>query len=452
MPRLERYVLGEAVLPFLLGFGLVTFLFIIDFLFDYLDLIISKGVPPLVVLELFLLALGWITALSFPCGVLVAALMTFGRMAQDNEVTAMRALGVNVARVLRGPLAAALLLAVGLTLFNNYILPETNHRFANLSLAIHRKRPAARIQPGIFINAFDNYSLLVKSIDDKTGEMHDVTIYDFTQGRIPTTIKAASGTMRYLEGGAILHLDLHDGEIHEVPGETGEGKYRRGTFQEYSINLHNPGAVLQKTDRKSRGDREMNIAMMKQEIGRLDAQKQKRLQALDEKSQQSGFDSYRDLERRLEPSSPPEKTLRAVLGVLGIRPGAGAPADTSRQLRKALETVQMDRSELFSVERRIDAFRVEIDKKFSIPFACVVFVLVGAPLGIRTRRGGFANMAIAVAFFITYYLFLIGGEQLAERRLLSPFMAMWFPNLLFGALGVYLTVSVVGWGTSRGMR
>jgi lipopolysaccharide export system permease protein len=89
-------VLRESILPFFLGFSLVTFLFILDFLFDFLDLLLVKDVPPLIVLELFLLALGWITALSFPCGVLVAALMTYGRLAQDNEVTAMRALGVNV--------------------------------------------------------------------------------------------------------------------------------------------------------------------------------------------------------------------------------------------------------------------------------------------------------------------------------------------------------------------
>jgi len=107
---------------------------------------------------------------------------------------------------------------------------------------------------------------------------------------------------------------------------------------------------------------------------------------------------------------------------------------------------------LQSLDRRIDSFKVEIHKKFSIPVACVVFVLVGGPLGIRTRKGGFANMAIAVAFFITYYLFLIAGEQLADRGFLSPFLSMWLPNLVFGALGVYLTVSVVGWGSSRGMR
>lgn len=144
---LERYVLRESILPFVLGFSLVTFLFYMDFLFDFLSLLLSKGIPTMAVLELFLLAMGWIVALSVPCGVLVSALMTFGRISQDNEVTAMRGLGVNMARVIRAPLAAAVILATLMTAFNHFILPETNHRFANLMLAIHRKRPPPNSRP-----------------------------------------------------------------------------------------------------------------------------------------------------------------------------------------------------------------------------------------------------------------------------------------------------------------
>jgi lipopolysaccharide export system permease protein len=448
--RLEQYVLRESILPFFLGLGLVTFLFVIDFLFDYLDLILAKGIAPLTVLELFLLALGWIFALSFPCGVLVAALMTFGRLAQDNEVTAMRALGVNLGRVLQGPLLASVVLAGLLALFNNYVLPETNHRFANLSLAIHRKRPAAKIEPGVFVNAFDNYSLLVKHIDDKTGEMRDITIYDYTQGRIPTTILAKEGTMKYIDHGATLKLDLRNGEIHEVPGEAGEGKYRLGEFKEDTIYLHNPGVTLRKLDRQSRGEREMNIAMMEREIGRLKSQRAERLQRLNRKAEEAGFPSYAAFERQVAPARGLKALVAGALAMLGR--AHHAPPDSNRALSKAKETLMADRLDLQSINRRIDSFKVEIHKKFSIPVACVVFVLVGGPLGIRTRKGGFANMAIAVAFFITYYLFLIAGEQLADRGFLSPFLSMWLPNLIFGALGAYLTVSVVGWGTSRGMR
>jgi lipopolysaccharide export system permease protein len=449
LPRLELYVLRESVLPFFLGFGLVTFLFVIDFLFDYLDLILAKGVPFFAVLELFVLALGWITVLSFPCGVLVAALMTFGRLAQDNEITAMRSLGVNVGRVLRGPLLAGLALGALLAAYNNYVLPETNHRFANLSLAIHRKRPAAKIEPGIFINAFENYSLLARKVDDRTGDMQDITIYDYNQGTVPTTILAQRGKMQYIDRGATLKLDLWDGEIHEVPGQAGDNRYRRGRFEQNTIYLHNPGALLQKVDRKSRGDREMTVGMMREEIARLRDQQSTRLASVDEKARAAGFPSYRAIARYVRPPTGTERVRMAVTGLLGADPPA--LADTVG-LSRTVQDLELDVKEVENLERRVGSFRVEIQKKFSIPFACVVFVLVGGPLGIRTRKGGFANMAFAVAFFIVYYLCLIAGEQLADRRLLSPVLAMWFPNILFGAVGTYLTFSVVGWGPSRGMR
>jgi lipopolysaccharide export system permease protein len=449
VPILERYVLRESVLPFLLGFALVTFLFVIDFLFDYLDLILSKGIPPLMVAELFLLALGWITALSFPCGVLVAALMTFGRLAQDNEVTAMRAMGINVGRILRGPLLAGVAMAGLLTAFNNYVLPETNHRFANLSLSIHRKSPTARIQPGVFIDDFENYSLLVRQIDDRTGLMSDVTIYDYSEGESPTTILARRGRMRYIDRGATLRLELEDGEIHDVPGPATEGKFRRMAFDKQTLYLHNPGAVLKRTDRRSRGEREMNIALMQDQIDRLVEQKQARLRQLAEKTRAEGYGTYQEfLDRAGEARGP----LAVVRGWFGGREALPDTASLSAADRKLLEATQIDRMEIENLERRIDNYEVEIHKKFAIPFACLAFVLVGGPLGIRMGKGGFANMAIAVGFFLVYYLMLIGGEQLADRRLFSPLLAMWLPNLILGAIGVYLTASVMGIGPSRGMR
>jgi lipopolysaccharide export system permease protein len=446
---LERYILRESVLPFLLGFATVTFLFVLDFLFDFLDLLIAKDVPFPIVLELFVLALGWIVALSFPCGTLVAALMTFGRLAQDNEITAMRAMGVNLAAAMRGPLIASVVLTGLLVLFNNYVLPETNHRFANLRLAIHRKSPAARIEPGIFIDAFDKASLLVKEVNPKTGEMRDITIYDYSESSIPTTILARRGHMEYPRGSSTLKLTLEDGEIHEVPGMPREGKYRRGKFDRHVIYLRQSGARLEMPDRTARGEREMNIQMMRDEIREREIEKTERLNDLERRAVQAGFPSYQAFEKIARSPRGVSGLLKGALGGLGL--GRSRP-DTTRIDPKVAASLEMGRLEIENLDRRIDSFKVEIHKKFSIPFACVVFVLIGAPLGIRTRRGGFANMAIAVAFFMIYYLFLIVGEQLADRRFLSPALAMWLPNLLFGVVGLYFTASVVGLGPSRGMR
>ena len=141
MRILERYVLREHLFPLLIGFSVVIFLLTLDFLFDLVDLAIGKGVNAGIVLELFFLSLGWMMALAVPCAVLIAALATFGRLAQDNEISAMRANGINLLRIVGAPVVAAVVLAAALVLFNDRILPETNHALANLLVDVSRKRP-----------------------------------------------------------------------------------------------------------------------------------------------------------------------------------------------------------------------------------------------------------------------------------------------------------------------
>ncbi len=94
-------------------------------------------------------------------------------------------------------------------------------------------------------------------------------------------------------------------------------------------------------------------------------------------------------------------------------------------------------------DRQIDQYMVEIHKKYAIPMACLVFVLIGVPLGIMARRGGFGTAAtLSLGFFVMYYACLIGGEKLADRGFLSPFTGMWSANIIIGLMGAYLTVRV----------
>ncbi len=141
---LSRYVTRALVRPFFLGFGVVTFLLILEFLLDYLDLFLGKGIPLWTVGRLFVLGLGWMVALSVPCGVLVAVLMAYGQMSQDNEVTALRASGVNLIAAMLPALTSAVLIGGGLAAFNNYILPESNHAFANLVASIQQNEARRR--------------------------------------------------------------------------------------------------------------------------------------------------------------------------------------------------------------------------------------------------------------------------------------------------------------------
>jgi lipopolysaccharide export system permease protein len=433
---LRSYILRLHLVPFILGFGVVTFILVMDVLFDYLDLVVNRGVSPLVVLQLFGLSLGYIIALSVPCAVLVAVLMTFGRLAQDNEITALRASGVHLGSVLIGPLLSAGLLAAGLTLFNNHVLPESNHAFANLLIDIGRMRPTVKLQEGVFITDFPGYNLLVKSVNGRTNEMRGVTIYQLNPGGPPTTILARSGYLTYTPDGRTAVLQLRDGEIHDIPAEEGGSrKYRRLVFKTHVINIAGAGGILERTVRNSRSDREMSARDLMSDRDRQQDQYRRTRAARRERLLAAG--ATPEVVAALDRAGP-RAALDALLGSVGL---GHDPLETFAESHPELRTeVEMWKVESAALERRIASLSVEIHKKFSLPAACVVFVLLGAPLGMRVKRAGPAVAFLSVAFFLFYYLCLVGGEELANRLLLPPWLAMWLPNLVLGALGLDWTL------------
>jgi len=439
---LQKYVLKEHIFPFLLGFCVVTFLLTMDLLFDYLDLLIGKGIPAFIVLQLFVYGLGWMIALSVPCAVLVASLMTFGRLSQDNEIRAMRSNGINVFSVIRAPLATAAIISMLLSLFMNFVLPDSNHAFANLLMDISRKRPAAQIREGVFIDDFEGYSMLINRLDDRTGKMSNVTIYDFHTGSVPTTIFAKRGKLTFSEDKNALTLFLQDGEIHEIPDVTEPRKYRRLVFKTHVINITNAYSQLERSDRQVRGEREMSLSALRERIHQLSVQETAVMRSLTPQLKMEGYGSYQNFLARTGGALTLRDLAEKVGGLLLFwKRSEDAPALASKEAQLNVpRSIQYTLVELQAIQRQINSFKVEIYKKFSIPFACVVFVLVGAPLGMKARKSGLAIGFASLGFFVFYYVFLLGGEQLADRRLLPPGIAVWTPNIVLGIVGLMLTL------------
>jgi lipopolysaccharide export system permease protein len=440
---LSRYVTRALVRPFFLGFGVVTFILVLEFLLDYLDLFLGKGIPILTVGRLFVLGLGWMVALSVPCGVLVAVLMAYGQMSQDNEVTALRASGVNLIAAMLPALTSAVLVGGALATFNNYVLPETNHAFANLVASIHRMRPTAQIQEGIFIDDFEGYNLFIRKLDDRTGRMRDVLIIDATENRgAPRTIIAHQGELHFLPEQNAISLTLRDGEIHEADPNDREGRYHRLAFEEQTMQLKGAAEAFATAANRNRGQREMSVAQMKGEIGKLRAELSTYETQIDSSLAGLGVSSASEVPSIAPRASSPRglpRLLGAIAAVFGGRRGGSAQPDVPPETRRKIEDLNIRIFQADAVRKRIDQYEVEIHKKFSIPFACIVFVLVGAPLGMRARRGGLAAGFLSVAFFLFYYLCLIGGEQLADRGLMSAWLSMWLPNVALGLFGIRMT-------------
>lgn len=437
MRILPIYILRQHLVPFLLGFGVVTFIFEMDVLFDYLDLIINRGVPALAVLQLFGLSLGFVVALSVPCAVLIATLMTFGRLSQDNEITALRASGVHIFRVLVWPATGAGVLAVGLTLFNNYVYPDANHAFASLLVDIGRMRPTVKLQEGVFITDFPGYNLLVQSVNGLTNEMRGVTIYQLHAGGPPTTILAKKGYLTYTPDGRTAVLELEDGEIHEIPsGEEGVNRYHRLQFRKHTINMKGAGGMLERTVRSARGDREKSAATLAEERREVFDQYEESLVRYRRQFRAQGV-SEADLAALAPEREPWSRRWKLMWAEMTQRRGAlEALAARDPSLEMNVNLWNLERRALM---RRAAGLSVEIHKKFALPVACVVFVLIGAPIGMRVKRAGPAVAFVSIGFFLFYYVCLIGGEELANRLLLPAWLAMWLANLVLGLLGLDLT-------------
>ena len=166
---LVRYVLKELIAPFLAALFGITFLFVVDFLVKILDNVLSKGLPASTVLEIFALNLAWMLSLSIPMAVLVASLMAFGRLSGDQEITACKAAGVSPLSLMRPVLIVSMLISVLMVVFNNWVLPEANHRSVELMNAVSRKKPHVFIDAGRLITQFPDVQLWVSHIDPVSG-------------------------------------------------------------------------------------------------------------------------------------------------------------------------------------------------------------------------------------------------------------------------------------------
>ncbi len=447
----ERYILRNYLGPFVFSMAVITFVFIMDFILRYIDLFLGKGVQFHIVLQAFALSLGHMFALIIPMAVLPATLMTYGNLTGENEITAMRACGYSTYRMIVPGVFMGLVLSVGLVFYNNHVLPESNHRLMNLLIDIQRKQPTVELNPNRFIDDVQGYTIYFQEKNDRTGEIEDVQIFKRAEkGSLPTTIVAESGHLQMIEEQNVLRVDLFNGEIHELPVAEDRGTYRRTTFKEYTLNIKDVDRSLQRSERDYRGDREMSVRMMEDKIQEIRADMALSRQEIIRHANATMDNTFsllhsKERHRRWDAKAKAEAdTAKAAAGEtkrprFSARAGQASPRTplAARSEFLARQRIETEIGKRDSFERQIRRYQVEIQKKYSIPFACIIFVLVGAPLAIRMGRSGM-NMAIglSILFFLIYYVCLIGGEKLADRGRANPFLAMWSPNLIFGALSI----------------
>jgi lipopolysaccharide export system permease protein len=404
MTTLSRYVLKEHGWPFALGFALILFILLIDVVLQTMDQVLSKGLTLLAALQLLLFNLAWIVALAVPMAVLIAVLMAFARLAADGEIIAAKACGVSFWLLLRPVLVAAFLLTLLMVLFNDQILPDWNHQARVLSSSLQRTKAALvlREKEGVFIPDLGDYHLLIRQIEPETNELVGIALYDASRPGPPVIVHAPRGRLALLGDGAYIRLELEEGHVQRV--EAGqEERFFYGTFARQVLHIKDERRRYEHRPSSYRSDRELDIAAMHRLV----------------------LERRREQERALHQSQFADSTVN----------------ELEREREQAAEALRRQWRHIDRRAGRINEYLVEIHKKLSIPAACLVFALVGAPLGALIRRRGAAvSVGISLFFFWIYWMFLIGGEELADRGYIPPPLAMWAPNGVF---------ALVGWGLLR---
>lgn len=386
------------------------------------DKLVGKGLGAWVITKLIGLSLGYILVLVIPMAVLIATLMAFGNMSQNNEVTIFKATGISLYRMIIPPLFASILVAIGLVYFNNNIYPDANHELRILQEDIARKKPTLSLVPGVFSQEVASYAILVREINQETNELKQITIYDYSNPPKVNIVTAEEGKIYFTPTQKKLMMDLKNGEIHESDNNQ-QDVYRKLRFTRHKIAMPAEQFTFEQSSPGGpRGDREIGAPEMMVIVDSL------------KKIQNNYLEEYKNkinASMKLQPNSVSQSEDGNKYIYVKVE----------QQLR-ANQAAMMDiLSRLEYNRKEINRYMVEIHKKYSLPFACIVFVLIGAPLGTMTRKGGIGMASgISLFFFVIYWAFLIAGEKLADRDLASPFIGIWSANFVLGLLGIYLLI------------
>ena len=488
---LSKYILRQHLAPLGFALGALTALLLLNQVAKQFGQLVGKGLPWGVILEVFVLSVPFIVAMTIPMAVLVAVLHTVSRLASDNEITAMKAGGVGIGRLLLPVLGGATVLSLLAFAWNDQLLPRSNHHLRTLLVDIQRKKPSFSLKEEVINEVVPGqFFLRAARIDPATNRLSDVTIYELGDPERRRIITADSGRMAYTPGGTDLYLTLLDGDIREVK-RAEPLQFNRTFFHTNQIRVAGVSNTLERSpDDDFRSEREMGMCEMAHEVALADldasrAPLEARAQVLRDLGRVGGIvvppglvDSsradtlpgwYCGLRGRLAalllpraahaqvpgqvpvhhiprppkqqqphrlapPSKPasPQARLPVILPpgiatrptlVPGLTPGAGLGASIREH----------------GARQRSATYEVEIQKKLAISVACLVFALLGFPLALRFSRGGAGLViGVSVAVFAVYYVGLIAGEDLGDRLIVSPFFAMWMPNVIFTVVGVAL--------------
>lgn len=428
MKIIDRYIIKEHITPFFGGLGVIIFVLLLSHILRILSRIIERRIPVLYVFQLLWYNMAWMLSLAIPMACLIAALIAFGRLSQDLEIVALKSAGYPVYRMLVPALIFGLFWTGAMGYFNIVILPETNHKATELGRNIRRVKPLAVIRERVFVEDIPGISLWVEDIDYQDNRLLGVTIYQRGEAHDNqmNVITAPVGYMEYDSVFDAVIFTLEEGEIHSYDYADPQ-RYTRGEFKRQTIRVGDLGTQVEHRERERRSERAMTISMINEAVF----------------ENQMRMLNSQDMMRRIVKERI-DAVLNPTVPTAQYR-GRISPEQQAFFSEKRLQSrLQQELHLQNSLWRLNNRLIIERNKKWSLAFACLLFLFVGVPVGVVARRGGLGTaIGFGMFIFFLYWIFLIGGEELANRGFVSPWLGMWSSNIVLLLLGSYVLYRVV---------
>lgn len=457
--RLYRYMLRSYVPLLLMTFFICLFIVLMQFLWRYIDDLVGKGLSIDVIGELFFYAALTMVPMALPLAILLASLMIFGNLGEKFELTAMKASGISLLKVMSPLIILISFIAVGAFFFQNNVLPVAQTKMWTLLYSMRQKSPELEIPQGVFYTQIPGYNFYVESKDRDSGTLFNMMIYDVSRGfDNARVILADSGHLKSADDKAHLFLQLYNGEQFENLPQN--GAYSQSSQPYRSENFDLKEILLAFDANFTRMD---EAGMRNQYVGKNMTQLQATIDSVGLRVDSIGAVYAKEIKERPYINVTPVSTVRSLNGkeqeVRIPYPAASVRsynidsvfyADlhrTRNYLTGAIGRVQTIKQEYefrsFVMEEDRATIRrhgIEMHRKFTLSFACLVFFFIGAPLGAIIRKGGIGTpLVISVLLFIFYYIIDNTGFKFARDGKMAVWEGVWLSSFVLLPLGVFLT-------------
>ena len=450
MKKLDRFILTSFIGPFFAILILVIFILMMQFLWVYIDELVGKGLGIKIVLEFMLLGGCTILPLAMPLATLLASVMVMGMMGDNNELMAIKASGVSLARVMAPLMIASLFISIGAFFVGNDLVPKAWNEIYTLRDDIGRTKNEIKIPAGTFYDGIDGYVLRTERQDDN-GMMHGVMVYDHSSGKGNTSVSLAdSAMMRMSRHKDYLTFTLYNGtnyqESNTRKGRDTIRELQHIDFVEQELIIPLKNYSFQKSDSSRYGDqvKSMRLAQLVEQKDSLDRlAEDARVNRYRQFQQASFFSQKKQLDTSMRATLSQYKTVfhdddyLTWKSVKKKKRAYERAADAAERMQTSLMGYESEVYEYFFYLRRTD---IELLKKFAQALACLLLFFIGAPLGALVRKGGIGVSAIiAVLFFVLYWVVDITGTKLAKDGAVGAALGAFVSALVLAPIGAYMT-------------